>query len=192
MKWLNTLLLAGLCTALCWSEAIVGQPAPEFRGTTCTGASLQLADYKGKYVVLEWLNHDCPFVRAQYDPGAMQALQKKWTAQGVVWLSICSSAEGKQGYLTPEAARQSLAAKSAAPSALLLDPSGDIGRLYGAKTTPHMFVLSPQGKVLYAGAIDDRGQVNYVDQALQQAHSGQPIAVPQTVPYGCSVKYQGP
>ncbi len=192
MKWLHTLILAGLCTALCWCEAVVGQPAPEFRATTCTGNSLQLSDYRGKYVVLEWLNHDCPFVRAQYEPGKMQALQKQWTSQGVVWLSICSSAEGKQGYLTPEAARQSLASKSAAPSALVLDPSGEIGRLYGAKTTPHMFVLSPEGKVLYAGAIDDRGQVNYVDQALQQARSGQPIAVPQTVPYGCSVKYQSP
>ena len=189
MKNLCKLALTLLLAAPTWSEAVVGDKAPEFSTTSTQGKSVKLSDYAGKYVVLEWFNHKCPFVKAQYDPGKMQSLQKKWTGQGVVWISICSSAEGKQGYLTSAEANQVTQEKGAASSAVVLDPKGELGHLYGAKTTPHMFVIDPQGKVIYSGAIDDKAQVNYVEAALSESKAGKPISHGQTQPYGCGVKY---
>lgn len=180
------------------ADAVVGQPAPAFTLTGTDGRPHSLAEYAGKYVVLEWLNHDCPFVRKHYGGGNMQKLQKKWTGQDVVWLSINSSAPGKQGNYPPEEANELTKDKGAAPTAVLLDPDGAVGRAYGAKTTPHMFVIDPKGVLLYAGGIDDKpstdpadvGQArNHVDHALTEAVAGRPVTVATSTPYGCSVKY---
>jgi len=178
--------------------ATAGQPAPAFTGTDSHGKPESLAQYRGKYVVLEWTNRDCPYTRKHYDSGNMQKLQQQWTARGVVWLSILSSAPGEQGYLTAEQENAQLTRAGAHPTAAILDPHGEIGRLYSAKTTPHMFVIDPEGKILYAGAIDDKPSTdkadvmtakNYVSAALSSALAGQPVAVASTRPYGCSVKY---
>ncbi len=178
--------------------AKVGEAAPDFTGTASNGKTFHLADYRGKYVVLEWHNNGCPYVRKQYNSGNMQRLQKQWTGQGVVWFTILSSAPGKQGYVTASEENDYLAKEQAAPTAALLDPSGDIGHLYDAKTSPHMFVINPQGVVIYDGAIDDKpttdladvpGATNYVSLALEQAMAGKPVAMAATRPYGCSVKY---
>jgi peroxiredoxin len=180
------------------ADAVVGQPAPAFTLADTSGKRHALADYAGRTVVLEWLNHDCPFVRKHYDSGNMQALQAKATADGVVWLSINSSAPGKQGNYPPEKAGELSAAKGAKPTAVLLDPDGTVGRAYGAKTTPHMFVIDAKGTVVYAGAIDDTPSVdqadvktarNYVDAALADLRAGRPVSVASSPPYGCSVKY---
>jgi hypothetical protein len=149
--------------------------------------------------VLEWHNHDCPFTRKHYVSGNMQALQKEWTAKGVAWFTVISSAPGEQGYVTPSQENAYLAQVHAAPTAVLMDPEGKLGRLYNAKTTPQMIVIDPAGKVIYDGAIDDRptpdpedvrGANNYVSDALTEAMAGKPVATPYTQPYGCSVKYQ--
>jgi peroxiredoxin len=180
------------------SAAKVGQAAPDFTGTASNGKTFHLADYRGKYVVLEWHNNGCPYVRKQYNSGNMQRLQKQWTGQGVVWFTILSSAPGKQGYVTASEENDYMAKEQAAPTAALLDPSGDIGHLYDAKTSPHMFVINPQGVVIYDGAIDDKpttelsdvpGATNYVSLALEQAMAGKAVATAATRPYGCSVKY---
>lgn len=176
-----------------------GKPAPAFTATDSTGQAQSLAQHKGKYVVLEWLNHGCPYVRKHYDSGNMQALQKAWTDKGVVWLSVISSAEGKQGHSTPEKAEADRKTNKAHPSAILLDPEGKLGQLYGARTTPQMVVIDPEGTVLYSGAIDDKASAdaddikeakNYVAAALTAALAGQPVAEAVTRPYGCSVKYK--
>ncbi|MGO9077087.1 MAG: redoxin domain-containing protein [Terriglobales bacterium] len=138
------------------SAAKVGAPAPDFTGAASSGKTVHLSDYRGRYVVLEWHNNGCPFVRKQYDSGNMQRLQKQWTAQGVAWFTILSSAPGKQGYVTASEENDYLAKRQAAPTAALLDPTGDIGHLYDAKTSPHMFVINPQGVVIYDGAIGPR------------------------------------
>lgn len=178
--------------------ARVGSPAPAFTGTDTHGQTHNLSDYRGKFVVLEWTNRDCPFTKKQYDSGNMQALQKQWTAKGVVWLTILSSARGEQGYMTTAEENAWIAKVHAAPTAAILDPSGSIGHEYEAKTTPHMFIIDPAGKLIYEGAIDDHpttdvadvpASKNYVSAALDQAMSGKPIAVAFTRPYGCSVKY---
>jgi len=180
------------------ADAVVGQPAPAFTLTGTDGKPHSLADYKGKYVVLEWINHDCPFVKKHYGSGNMQKLQKKYTEQGVVWLSVNSSAPGKQGNYPPEQANALTAEKKASPTALLLDPDGKVGKEYGAKTTPHMYVINPEGELVYAGGIDDKPSTdaadiaaarNHVDQALSEALAGKPITVASSTPYGCSVKY---
>ncbi len=177
----------------------VGKPAPAFSLTDTAGQKRSLADYKGKYVVLEWVNHGCPFVKKHYDTGNMQALQKEIADKGVVWLSVCSSAEGKQGFYAPQEWQRINREKAVAATAVLLDPDGKTGKLYGAKTTPHMFVVDPQGVLIYKGAIDDKpstekGDVvrakNYVRQALEEAMAGKPVSEPSTQPYGCSVKYK--
>jgi peroxiredoxin len=196
----NSMLVALLlCTApAILSAAKVGQPAPDFTGNASNGKSVHLSDLRGKYVVLEWHNNGCPFVRKQYNSGNMQHLQKQWTAQGVVWLTVLSSSPGKQGYVTASEENDYLAKQQAAPTAALLDPSGDIGHLYDAKTSPHMFVINPQGVLIYDGAIDDKptpdladvpGAKNYVSLALEEAMAGKPVETPATRPYGCSVKY---
>jgi len=166
---------------------------------------VKLSDYKGKFVVLEWHNKDCPFVKAQYGKGKMQNLQAKWTAKGVVWLRMISSAPGKEGYLTAEQARESATEQGAKATDTLLDPEGVVGQAYGAKTTPHMFVINPKGILIYNGAIDNapltdesvvktkegEAYVNYVDRALQESVvEKKKVAIPSTPPYGCGVKYQ--
>ncbi len=176
-----------------------GQPAPEFHGTDSNGKTQSLAQYRGKYVVLEWANQGCPYEQKHYNSGNMEALQKQWTAKGVVWLSIISSAPGQQGYVSPTEENDYLAKMHAAPTAAILDPTGTIGREYGAKTTPHMFVIDPRGRIVYEGAIDDQPtpdpaslravQHNYVSEALEASMSNKPIPTPVTRSYGCSVKY---
>jgi peroxiredoxin len=176
-----------------------GETAPEFKGTDSNGKTETLAQYRGKFVVLEWANQGCPYERKHYESGNMERLQKQWTAKGVVWLSVISSAPGQQGYVTPPEENDYLSKMHAAPTAAILDPSGEIGRMYGAKTTPHMFVIDPQGKIVYEGAIDDQPtpdpaslkavQHNYLNEALEAAMAGKPVATPVTKSYGCSVKY---
>jgi hypothetical protein len=177
---------------------VPGTPAPDFKGTDSTGAQHTLSQYRGKFVVLEWANQGCPYDRKHYLSGSMESLQRNWTSKGVVWLSIISSGVGQQGYVNPTEENEYLKKMHAAPTAAILDPTSTIARLYEAKTTPHIFVIDPTGKLIYQGAIDDRpttdqadlkGARNYLNEALTAAMSGQPIQVASTRPYGCSVKY---
>ncbi|HEY6447900.1 MAG TPA: thioredoxin family protein [Acidobacteriaceae bacterium] len=190
--------LAFLVLTLTASAQRVGDPAPDFTGSDSQGQTHQLSEYRGKYVVLEWTNNGCPFTRKHYDSGNMQALQKEWTAKGVVWLTILSSHAGAQGYMTAADENAYMARVHADPTAAILDPTGAIGHEYNAKTTPDMYVIDPGGKLIYAGAIDDHPTTetsdiphskNYVSAALHAAMDGQPVAVAYTRPYGCSVKY---
>ncbi len=175
-----------------------GDEAPAFTLPDLDGKDVELASFKGSYVILEWVNHDCPFVKKHYESGNMAALQNKYTAAGMVWLTICSSAPGKQGHFTKEVWEARMKAVSAAPKALLLDEKGTVGKAYNAKTTPHMVVIDPTGKIIYIGGIDNQPGVdrsimaqaiNYVVQALEEALAGKPVSVPTAPPYGCSVKY---
>jgi len=176
----------------------VGSPAPEFNLTDSNGTSHKLSDFKGKFVVLEWLNHGCPFVQKHYDGGNMQSLQKEYTGKDVVWLSIVSSAPGKQGHMSPEETNKTKEEKGSAATAILNDEDGTVGKLYDAKVTPELFVINPEGTLIYAGAIDDKksvesadtaGAKNYVKQALDEAMTGKPVSEPTTEAYGCGVKY---
>ena len=176
----------------------IGKPAPAFSATASDGRTHSLEEYRGKIVVLEWLNHGCPYVRKHYDTHNMQSLQKELTDQGVVWLSIISSAPGKQGHSTAENAAADAKQNDAHPSAVLLDETGEIGRTYEAKTTPTLFVIGADGTLIYKGAIDDQptfvketisGAKNYVRQAVTEARAGKPVSEPSTTSYGCSVKY---
>jgi peroxiredoxin len=193
-------VLLALTVPLSMLAAKVGQPAPDFTATASDGRAYHLADYHGKFVVLEWHNNGCPYTQKHYNSGNMQKLQKHWTAQGVVWFTVISSAQGKQGYMEADAENKYLAKMGAAPTAALLDPAGAIGHAYDAKTTPQMVVINPQGVVIYDGAIDNRptddlkdiaGATNYVNLALSQALAGKPVDTAATRPYGCSVKYKG-
>ena len=182
-----------------WAQtAKVGQPAPDFTASATTGSPTSLAAQKGKVVVLEWTNHDCPYVRKHYETGNMQSLQREATGQGVVWYTIISSSPGTQGYVTPPEADELTTSRKAAPTAVLLDPKGVAGKLYGATNTPHMYVVDKAGVLVYAGAIDDRptsrrsdvqGANNYVRAALESVAAGQPVKTPVTRAYGCTVKY---
>jgi len=176
----------------------VGGPAPDFKASDSNGKTDSLDQYHGKYVVLEWHNQGCPYTKKHYVSGNMQSLQKEWTAKGVVWLTVISSAPGEQGYVTASEENSYLSRMHAAPTAVLLDSQAKIARLYSAKTTPQMVVIDPNGKVIYDGAIDDRptpdvddikGAKNYVNEALNAAMAGKPVPTPFTRPYGCSVKY---
>lgn len=176
----------------------VNQPAPDFTAIDSNGNQHSLSDFRGKTVVLEWTNHDCPYVRKHYDSGNMQALQKAATGKGVVWLTIISSAPGKQGHVSGKEANMLTQKRNASPTAVLLDESGQIGRMYGAKTTPHMYIIDPEGALVYMGGIDSipstkqsdiPNATNYVDVALRSMSNGQPIKDSITRPYGCSVKY---
>jgi peroxiredoxin len=180
------------------AEPVVGAPAPAFSGTDTKGNAVNLSDFLGKTVVLEWTNHDCPFVVKHYSSGNMQMTQKKAASDGVVWLSIISSAPGEQGNVSGAEADELTRSRGANPSAVLLDPSGTIGRLYDARTTPHMFVIDAKGVLTYHGAIDSIKSAdvtdipkaqNYVLNALGQMQAGQPVKPQGTRPYGCSVKY---
>jgi alkyl hydroperoxide reductase subunit AhpC len=193
------LVVLVLCTApLLISAAKVGQAAPEFTAAASNGKTFRLTDYQGKYVVLEWHNNGCPYVRKHYNSGNMQRLQKQWTGRGVIWFTILSSAPSKQGYMAASEENDYLVKMQAAPTAALLDPTGEIGHLYDAKTSPQMVVINPQGVVIYDGAIDDKpttdlkdvpDATNYVNLALEQAMAGKQLEMPVTRPYGCSVKY---
>ncbi len=192
------LLLVSSLGAGAVQAAKVGEAAPAFSAIDSNGKKVSLAQFKGKYVVLEWHNQECPFVKKHYGSGNIPKLQKEWTAKQVIWLAIISSAPGKQGHMDGAGANQDMKMHDAAPTAILLDSSGEIGKLYGAKTTPHMFVINPQGQLIYNGAIDDKSgpdpaeiasAKNYVSQALEEARAGKPISQPTTTPYGCSVKY---
>jgi len=194
------LVVVMLCAVpLLIAAAKVGDAAPEFTAMASTGKTVRLTDYRGKYVVLEWHNNGCPYVGKHYNSGNMQRLQNHWTSQGVVWFTVLSSAPGKQGYVTAGEENDYLTKEQAAPTAALLDPTGEIGHLYDAKTSPQMVVINPQGVVIYSGAIDDKpttdlqdvqGATNYVSLALEQSMSGKPVQTPATRPYGCSVKYR--
>jgi peroxiredoxin len=189
---------AGLLAPVAVAAVKVGAPAPAFTATATTGTSLSLADYRGHVVVLEWTNHECPYVRKHYETSNMQALQKDATGQGVRWLTIISSAPGTQGHVTARQADALTTSRQATPTAVLLDPAGTVGQLYGATNTPHMYVIDKAGTLVYAGAIDDKptsrkgdvpGAQNYVRAALQAVAANQPVKTPVTRAYGCTVKY---
>jgi len=192
------MMLLFLAPNILHAAVTTGQPAPDFTLTDTNGQSHSLSQFKEKYVVLEWFNHDCPFVKKHYDSGNMQALQKEYTSKDVVWLSINSSAAGKEGYYNAEQTNQMMKDKTAAPTAVLLDSDGKVGQLYGAQTTPHMFIINPDGILIYQGAIDDKKSTdpadissskNYVESALDAAMAGQSVSESTTKSYGCSVKY---
>jgi peroxiredoxin len=177
----------------------VGSAAPDFSLPDAQGQAHSLSQYKGKYVVLEWFNPECPFVKKHYGSDNMQKLQKEYTDKGVVWLTIDSNAPGTEGNLTPEQAQKVATSWKTQQTALLLDPDGKVGRAYGAKNTPNMVIINPEGKIAYEGAIDSKAtpnpadipsSTNYVKAALDQSLAGKSVSTPQTKPYGCSVKYK--
>jgi hypothetical protein len=189
--------VAVLALSSTWA-ARVGERAPDFTATDSNGKVHKLSDYARKYVVLEWTNRGCPYTQKHYNSGNMQRLQKEWTGRGVIWLTVISSAPGKQGYVTAAEENSYVKEVNAAPTAVLLDPTGALGHLYDAKTTPHMYIVNPQGTLIYNGAIDDRpttdvadvnGAKSYVSLALGEAMAGKAVSAPATRPYGCSVKY---
>ncbi len=199
-QWMFVLLavMTAAFSPLAAADVMIGQAAPDFQAQDVDGNGHSLSEFKGKYVVLEWFNYDCPFVKKHYGSGNMQALQKKWTGKGAAWLAINSSAEGKQGNYPAKKMKSLAAERKVAATHVLLDPDGRAGRLYGAKTTPHMFVIDPQGVLIYAGAIDDTPSAdpadvktakNFVDAALTEAMAGKPVTEPSTQSYGCGVKY---
>ncbi len=178
--------------------AAVGKPAPEFAVSGSDAKRHALSDYRGRVVVLEWVNFDCPFVKKHYRSGNMQALQKKYAAKDVVWLSVNSSAAGKQGNYPPARVNELIKEKGAVPKAYLLDADGKAGTAYGAKTTPHMCIVDSKGVLVYAGAIDDKPSTevadvksakNYIDLALVEVLAGKPVSTSATKAYGCGVKY---
>ncbi len=189
-------LLLGASVSL--GAAEIGEAAPDFTLKCSNGKEHSLSDYKGKFVVLEWVNHGCPFVKKFYEPGEMQRLQKEYTEQGVIWLTMNSSAPGKQGHMTAEDANRSIEEKDAHPTAILLDHDGRVGKSFDARVTPHMYVIDPDGILIYNGAIDSNpsrrssdiaSAENYVVSALAAAMSGEEVATPRTRAYGCGMKY---
>ena len=197
MKTVLAIAAAAISTAALASAA-PGLPAPGFTLTDLSGKAVNLADYKGKTVVLEWHNFECPFVQKHYRSGNMQSLQKKY-ANDVVWLAVSSTAKTASDYIEPASISKQLSEFKAQPARYLLDEPGTVGRAYGAKTTPHMYIIDGAGKVVYNGAIDDRqstnvadvkGAKNYVAAALDEMKAGKPVSVAATTPYGCSVHYK--
>ncbi len=200
-RTLVSTLFAGLLASTAMSSALavdVQQPAPDFTATGANGQPIQLSAYKGKVVVLEWTNHDCPFVKKHYESGNIPKLQKEAAAQGVVWLQVISSAPGQQGHVNAATAKQVNDYRESKPAGTVLDESGAVGKLYGARTTPHIFVIDAQGKLAYKGGIDsipsnrpeDIAQAEpYARNAIQATLKGQQVAKASTQPYGCSVKY---
>lgn len=198
-KLLALVMLLGAAAPAMAGDVELGKAAPDFTLKDTNGNPRSLKEFTGKYVVLEWVNHGCPFVKKHYESANMQTLQKEVTGKGVVWLSVCSSADGKQGSLTPAEWKKATSEKDAAPTAVLLDGKGEVGKLFGAKTTPHMYIVDPKGNLIYKGAIDSnpsadkadvKGAKNYVRQALNEAMAGKPVSEPSTQSYGCSVKYE--
>jgi peroxiredoxin len=201
---LRTFLLLVFLNAPAWAHdgehATVGKPAPAFTATDTNGKTHNLGDYKGKIVVLEWTNPQCPYVKKHYESGNMQALQKEATGEGVIWLTVASSAKDHQGYMTAEEANKLIADTGAGATARLMDAEGTVGMLYDAKATPHMFVIGTDGILAYAGAIDDNPSAdpatvktakNYVRQAIEELRAGKPVSEPLTQAYGCGIKYSG-
>jgi len=203
MKWtkwiaaIAVIMMAG--TSAQAAEAKVNEAAPDFTLTDTQGNSHNLSDFKGRYVVLEWINHGCPFVKKHYSKGHMQAFQKELADKEIVWLTICSSAKGEQGHMSSEDWNKKNAEIGAVPAAVLIDEDGSVGKKYGAKVTPHMYVINPEGVLIYQGAIDDKRSTesddianseNYVRSAVEQSMAGQAVAKQQTQPYGCTVKYK--
>ena len=185
---------AGLAVA----QPAIGKAAPDFTAKDADGKPVSLSDYKGKTVVLEWTNDECPFVKKHYGGQNMQALQKKWTAKDVVWLTIVSSPPGEQGYADGPKAKKLTADRGAAPTAVVLDPTGDVGRSFKAQVTPHMYIVRGDGTLAYMGGIDDKpstktedlkGAKNFVDAALTEMADGKPVSVQTSRPYGCTVKF---
>ncbi|KYG63378.1 alkyl hydroperoxide reductase [Bdellovibrio bacteriovorus] len=198
MKKIFAMLLITCASSLAMAEAKIGSPAPDFSVVDATGKTHKLADYKGKYVVLEWYNKDCPYVRKHYDSKNMQKIQGDMTAKNIVWLSVISSAPGKQGHLAAADAVKNAQKEGSKASAILLDEKGAMGKAYGAKTTPHMYLIDPQGVLRYNGAIDSNDSAdpktiatseNYIVRAVASAEKGEKIAKETSKPYGCSVKY---
>jgi len=198
MKTLFAFAATVILAANAFAGPGVGQPAPNFTLKDTAGKEVKLSDYQGKYVVLEWVNYGCPFVKKHYNSHNMQNLQKEFTGKGVVWLSICSSAPGKQGNMSPQDAAATSKDFGWAGTSYLIDADGAVGKLYDARTTPDMYVIDPKGVLIYKGAIDDQptpdpaslnGANNYVKEALDEALAGKPVATSTTKSYGCSVKY---
>ena len=202
MNFLKTTFLSVLTLVatlgLAQAAPKIGYPAPAFSAVDTTGKTWSLAELKGKKVILEWTNDQCPYVIKHYGSGNMQALQKEATGAGYIWLSVISSAPGKQGHVSPAEADALTTSRGAAPTAVLIDSQGVLGRAYEAKTTPHLFIIDEAGTLVYQGGIDDKpttdpadiaGANNYVRQAMAELASGKPIANPVTRPYGCSVKF---
>lgn len=203
---MNNLLKSAFSTAAVFGLAVgayagttakIGQPAPNFTLTDINGHERSLSDFAGKIVVLEWVNHGCPFVQKHYNSGNMPGLQAKYTAKDVVWLSICSSATGEQGHYSASDWQPLAKQKNMASTAVLIDESGKVGHMYEAKTTPHMFVIDESGVLVYDGGIDDNPRANdpsqtpsYVAAALDSVLAGKPVAVATSAPYGCNVKYK--
>ena len=197
--FISVVFAAGIFCYPAFAQVENGKAAPNFTLKDSNGNDVSLSQFQGKYVVLEWLNHDCPFVKKHYGSGNMQNLQKTYTGKGVTWLSIISSAPEQQGYYEAADINRLNAEKKASPTAILLDPAGTVGKLYGAQTTPHMYIIDPGGVLVYQGAIDDIRSTNpddvararnYVSAALDEAMAGKPVSTPSTKSYGCSVKYQ--
>ncbi len=199
-KLLTALLTVAVSTALFAADSpAVGTNAPDFSLTDSKGKTQSVSQYKGKYVVLEWFNPDCPFVKKHYGSGNMQKLQEQFTGKGVVWLTIDSNAPGLEGHLTADQANAKMTEWKTKQTALVLDPDGKAGQSYGAKNTPHMFVINPEGKIVYQGAIDSKAtpnpadianSTNYVKVALEESLAGKTVSNASTKPYGCSVKYK--
>jgi peroxiredoxin len=202
---MNTKIMLTLVTSLIATAVFaldpppVGSTAPDFSLTDASGKTHSLSQYNGKTVVLEWFNPECPFVKKHYGSGNMQKLQEEYTGKGIVWLTIDSSAPGTEGNLSPEQAEKITTAWKTHQTALLLDPEGKAGRAYGAKNTPNMVIINPEGKIAYEGAIDSKAtpnpadiptSTNYVKAALDESLTGKPVSNPKTKPYGCSVKYK--
>ncbi|POR46088.1 thioredoxin family protein [Bosea psychrotolerans] len=196
------LALAGLSlsagSVLAQGGAKIGQPAPAFQAVDADGKTRNLSEFAGKTVILEWTNHDCPYVRKHYNSATMQTLQKDMVREGIVWLSVVSSPVGEQGYVDGAAAKELTTKRDAAPAAVLLDPNSKVARAYGATTTPHMYIVDPKGTLAYMGAIDDKpssnpaslnGAKSYVRQAVAELKAGKPISEAATKSYGCAVKY---
>ncbi len=199
-KTVLTILMSLVATAVFALDAPpVGSAAPDFSLADAKGKTHSLSQYKGKYVVLEWFNPECPFVKKHYGSGNMQKLQEEYADKGVVWLTIDSNAPGTEGNLSPEQAEKIMTAWKTHQTALLLDPEGKAGRAYGAKNTPNMVVINPEGKIAYEGAIDSKAtpnpadipnSTNYVKAALDESLAGKSVTTSTTKPYGCSVKYK--
>jgi peroxiredoxin len=195
---LTTGLALAIATTSVFASPRVGDKAPDFSAVDSKGKPVKLSDYLGKTVILEWTNDGCPYVKKHYGSGNMQALQKKLTGAGIVWLSVISSAPDTQGYVKGPEADELTKSRGATPTAVLLDPEGSVGRLYGAQTTPHMYIVKPDGVLAYKGAIDDKPTTrradiktakNYVLSALEQISAGKDVDPAVTRAYGCSVKY---
>ena len=195
---LLALIAAAPVTADPGAQARIGAPAPNFTLTDSNGKAISLADFKGKTVVLEWTNHECPYVRKHYGGNNMQALQKKWTGQGIVWLTLISSQPGAQGFVHGLEANKLTEERGAAPTAVLLDPRGGVGRSYGAQVTPHMYVVTGDGTLVYMGGIDDKPTTrledlktakNFVDAALSEVVEGKVVSIKTSRAYGCTIKY---